>query len=303
MEKRPLSVSLAIPCFNADSYIQSALDSIYSQTVAPDEIIIVNDGSTDKTTEVLRQHSTLKVINHQDNLGIAGSRNSALVAACGDIIVFMDADGIADPQFIEKLLTGYSDDRVGGVGGKGIEAIQNTFSDRWRKEVLFQHWGKLTCKDVPFLFGLCSSYRKSALKDVNGFDQIFKTSGEDMDVGFRLHEAGYTLSYYPEAKVYHQREDNRQSIKKMAYRHCLYGFLAQRRNNNFANKTPFLKSINLYLKHIFFDGLAKGSISYATQSTQLHLIMMMAWLDAAKLHKTRSNDSRTTKDIPWEGHN
>jgi len=228
----PLTVTLAIPCFNAESFILSALESVKSQSVTPRQILIIDDGSRDNTRKIVAELPDIELIVHKENRGIGASRNSSWQAATGDIIVFMDADCIADPQFIEKLLSLYTDDSIAGVGGRGIESIQENFFDRWRKEILFQHWGDSYRQDVHFLFGLCSSYRRKVLKEINGFDPLFQVSGEDMDIGFRIHKAGYKLAYTPGAIVHHQRRDHATSIEKMAYRHCFWGFLAQRKNQH-----------------------------------------------------------------------
>ncbi len=298
-----LSVTLAIPCYNAGEYLQQALDSVYDQTVMPEEILAIDDGSTDSTAEVIRNNPAVGAIVHEKNLGIGSARNSAFANARGDIIVFLDADGVADPRFIEQLLVCYRDSNVAGVGGKGVEQVQKNWCDRWRKEVLFQHWGECSLADVPFLFGLCSSYRRSVLQESGGFNRFFKVSGEDMDVGFRLHAAGYTLAYSRDAVVYHQRSDDAKSLRKMAYRHCLYGFTAQRMNNNYLNKISTFRSFQLYLRHLFYDGMIKGSPGYAAASTRLHMIMAKAWLDAIGLHRDYLNNRINDQDtLAWEGH-
>lgn len=303
MGKTGQTVTLAIPCYNGGTYLQQALDSVYIQTVSPDEILVVDDGSTDDTADIIRRNPRVRGIFHDTNLGIAGARNSVLAEAVGEIVIFLDADGIADPMFIEQLLACYSDDNVAGVGGKGIEDVQQNWCDRWRKDVLFQHWGDCRLSDVPFIFGLCSSYRKSVLVKAGGFNRFFKVSGEDMDAGFRLHRAGFRLAYAPDAVVLHQRSDDELSLRKMAYRHCLYGFLAQRFNSNFSNKVSTLRSLQMYLRHVFIDGIIRCNPRFGIASTRLHCIMAKAWIDARKLHKNNPDNSLDAYDgVAWEGH-
>ncbi len=296
------SVTLAIPCFNTESFILPALESIQDQSIAPKEILIIDDGSSDNTRAVVEKFSNIHLIVHEQNRGIAASRNSAWQAATGDIIVFMDADGIADSHFIAKLLIQYIDDSVAGVGGRGIEVIQNNIYDRWRKEILFQHWGEFFHEDVYFLFGLCSSYRRTILQEVNGFNPLFQTSGEDMDIGFRIRKAGYRLAYAPDAIIYHQRCDHVNSIQKMAYRHCFWGFLAQRKNKTSFNKVSIWRSITILMRHIFYDGLLKQSYSYAFLSVKMHCIMANAWLDAKKSYFRMINFGISPTTQSWEGH-
>lgn len=296
------SVTVVIPCFNADSYIHSVLESINNQTVVPEEILIIDDGSRDNTRPIVEKLSNVQLIVHDQNRGIAASRNSGWRAAEGEIIVYIDADGIADPQFLEKLLAKYRDDTVGGVGGHGIESIQETIYDRWRKEILFQHWGDSFRDDVYFLFGLCSSYRRKVLQEINGFDPLFRVSGEDMDIGFRICKAGYKLAYAPEAIVHHQRLDNLESIQKMTYRHCFWGFLAQRKNNTFSNKISTFHSFQTLMRHLLVEGCLKANFPFSFLSLRLHLLILRAWLDAGKSYATMIR-SGTLSDTPgWEGH-
>jgi GT2 family glycosyltransferase len=297
-----LSVTLAIPCFNAEAFIQPALDSIYRQSVAPDEILIIDDGSRDNTREIVKQFSNIHLIAHEQNRGIGASRNSGWQAAAGDVVVFMDADGVAEPDFIKKLLARYTDDNVAGVGGRGIEAVQENMYDRWRKEILFQHWGESFREDVYFLFGLCSSYRRSVLHEVGGFDPFFQTSGEDMDIGFRIRTAGYRLAYAPDAIVNHQRRDNGGSLRKMAYRHCFWGFLAQRKNRTSLNKVSVWHSIRLLMRHVLVDGLVRQSFSYAFLSVQMHCTMAKAWFDAGKSYSRKIKSGISPATQSWEGH-
>jgi len=296
------SVTLAIPCFNAESYIKQTLDSISIQTVLPDEILIIDDGSHDRTAEIARQFPKVRLISHEHNSGIAASRNTAWQSTKNDILIYMDADGIADPYYIEKMLIPYSDDRVAGVCGHGIEAIQENIYDLWRKEILFQHWGDKSRDEIYFLFGLCSSYRPKVLKELGGFDPLFKISGEDMDMGFRILDAGYRLAYAHDAVVHHQRRDDRESITKMAYRHCFWGFLAQRKNGTTLNKMPFAASVMTFCRHLFIYGCFKGQIRFTFLSIRLHLLMAKAWLDARNSYNKMVYQNILPAKQSWEGH-
>lgn len=298
----PFTISVAIPCFNAEKYIRAALESLLNQSIAAHEIIVIDDGSTDKTCSIIKQFPDIQLVVHKQNRGIAASRNSAWKAASGNIVIFIDADTIAAPDCIAKLIEQYSNDSIAGVGGNGIESVQKNIYDLWRKEILFQNWGNHNRNDVPFLFGLCSSYRRTVLQEVGGFAPIFKVSGEDMDIGFRINKRGYKLAYASEAVVYHRRSDQAESIKKMVYRHCFWGFVAQRKNATYANKVTVWRSLILLLRHLFIDGFIKRSSRYALLSINLHLLIARAWLDARKHHSQASVTSTSDQQV-WEGHN
>ena len=296
-------ITLAIPCFNAAAFIGSALQSLIKQTYPTEEIIVVDDGSTDESQVIVKQYPNVRLIAHKQNFGIAAARNTAWENAIGDIVVFVDADTIAHPQFLERLVSCYSADDIAGVGGRGLDIEQHNRYDRWRQEVLFQNWGNNFSSSVHFLFGICSSYRKKVLQELGGFDPFFRVSGEDMDFSFRVNQAGLRLVYNPKAIVFHLRADNRRSIEKMTYRHCYWGFLAQRKNNCFKNKMSLAESIRLFLRQVFLIGIVKGDIPYAMLTIKLHGTVLQAWIDSRRKYafkRTTSFDKR--RRWFWEGH-
>lgn len=103
------SISVVIPAYNAESFIEDALDSINSQTLLPSEVIIVNDGSVDNTTELIERwiahHSPIYPINlhSQKNRGISGARNEGIKIAKSHWIALLDADDIFEPNHLEEL--------------------------------------------------------------------------------------------------------------------------------------------------------------------------------------------------------
>jgi GT2 family glycosyltransferase len=153
------------------------------------------------------------LVQHEQNRGLAAARNTAIAAAKGDVLAFLDVDASADPDWLGVLLSGFDDARIAGVGGQGVESNILSLADRWRKAHASQTHGQAQ-KDVPFLYGLCMSYRRTALQQVEGFDTSFRTNGEDVDIGLRLQAAGYRLRYMPSAKVYHQRTDDLLSLQR-----------------------------------------------------------------------------------------
>lgn len=102
MSESPL-VSVCIPAYNAERYLSAALDSVLSQSYSNIEIIVVNDGSTDKTAEVLDTYMKKGVISiTQDNAGQCAAANRAFKESTGDYIKFFDADDLLSPDFIKN---------------------------------------------------------------------------------------------------------------------------------------------------------------------------------------------------------
>ncbi|WP_392533148.1 glycosyltransferase family 2 protein [Nostoc sp. C117] len=100
-------VSVIIPAYNTEAYIEKAIKSALEQTLNDIEVIVVDDGSTDKTVEVAKSFSDqrLKVIVNEQNLGAAGARNRALRAAQGEWIAVLDSDDWYAPERLEKLVS------------------------------------------------------------------------------------------------------------------------------------------------------------------------------------------------------
>lgn len=297
------AITLAIPCLNAEGCIGLTLQALHKQLRQPHEILVIDDGSTDRSRDIVERFPGVKLIPHGQNLGIAAARNTAWKHASGDIVAYIDADTIAHPAMLDALQHGYRNDTIAGVGGRGIELYQNNLYDRWRKEVLYQDWGLHPQSNIPFLFGLCSSYRRDILEKFDGFDPFFKYSGEDMDLSFRIRHTGLRLKYNPEARVFHLRTDSRRSISQMAYRHCYWGFLAQLKNRCFDNKASAAESMRIFLRQVFITGLCRGNFSYTLLTLQLHTIVLRAWLDS----RQKDPYNRTIKNIQknqlrWEGH-
>ncbi|EPY6466782.1 glycosyltransferase [Clostridium sporogenes] len=105
-----LNLSVAIPCYNCEKYIKKTIKTLLKQTILPQEIILVNDNSSDDTIKVLEEiqygnEEIIRVFNLTKNKGPSFARNYAVDKSNGDYILFMDSDDLASPYLIEKSLT------------------------------------------------------------------------------------------------------------------------------------------------------------------------------------------------------
>lgn len=96
-----ISVSVVIPAWNAARYVGDAVESALSQSVTPDEIIVVDDGSTDQTSDCVRKFGSRVNLISQPNGGAAAARNRGIAAAHGEAIALLDADDLMAPQRLE----------------------------------------------------------------------------------------------------------------------------------------------------------------------------------------------------------
>lgn len=99
-----MKVSVLIPAYNCSSTIRATLDSALSQTVAPDEILVMDDGSTDQTLSILESYGARITVLRQPNKGVGSARNELCGIAQGELIAFLDSDDLWHPQYLETQL-------------------------------------------------------------------------------------------------------------------------------------------------------------------------------------------------------
>ena len=227
---RSPTVSAVIPCYNGERFIGQAIRHLLDQTRPPDELIVVDDGSTDGSAAIIAEFPQVRLIRHEVNQGLPTGRNHAWQAATGEIIVYVDVDAYAAHGFVAAIVAAFDDPAVGAVSGAGHEVHGRPAANRWRQAYLPQNYGPEPRDDVPFLFGICASFRRSVLAEVGGFDPAFRTNGEDVDICLRLRHQGYRIVYTPAAEVYHHRDDDLRSLLAMIRRWWLWGHRAHLKN-------------------------------------------------------------------------
>ncbi len=179
--------SVVIPCFNREKTICRAIDSIYNQTYGNIEIIVIDDGSTDSTSDLLniyKNHSNFRYV-YQKNSGAQVARNNGLSLANGEYIIFLDSDDWLMPTCLEKMVNRFENDsEVGAVYClTGLKKNDHIVAARYDylegniyKEVLKQ--GYLTSSSFI-------SMRKSVFDVVGDWDVSFPASQDD-DICFRI---------------------------------------------------------------------------------------------------------------------
>lgn len=96
-----MKISVLIPAYNSVATIAATLDSVLGQTVRPDEILVMNDGSTDETAKILKQYEPEVLSIWQPNSGLSSARNGLIAKATGDLIAFLDSDDLWHPGYLE----------------------------------------------------------------------------------------------------------------------------------------------------------------------------------------------------------
>lgn len=203
-------VTLYIPAYNAARTIEQCLMGVRAMTRLPDELLVIDDGSSDETAAIAERMGA-RVIRHPQNRGIAAARNTALREARYPLVANLDSDAVPAPDWLDRLIAAL-DENVAGVGGKLIEKYQDDLINRWRAVHMPQHWGDSVVDDPTFLYGAGAIFRKSVIEAVGGYNEKCRTNFEDNDLGLRLGDAGYHIRYIPGAISLHLRRDTLSSL-------------------------------------------------------------------------------------------
>ena len=161
-----MRVSVIIAAYNAEAYIAEAVESVLGQTVPPDEVIVIDDGSTDGTRNVLGQFGDRITMLTQDNSGQAVAVNKALTTAQGDLIGFCDADDLWTPRKLElqlALLERQGD--IEAVFGKVEQFVSPDVPDEQRERL------KPAVVIMPGELKQCMLIRRAALDRDGPFDE------------------------------------------------------------------------------------------------------------------------------------
>ena len=215
-------ISLYVPCFNVEQFIDDCLEGVLTQTYSIDEILIIDDGSRDDTVEIARRYP-VKIIEHSSNKGLAAARNTAICHASNELVASLDADCVPSSTWLENLLPLLEDSKTGAVGGKLVETALHCTADYWRRSHLRQDWGGDRVYNPSFVFGNNNIVRKSVVLSAGGYDESMRTNGEDADISNRMRTLGYKLIYEPKAIVNHKRQDTLLSILDTYWRYWRFG--------------------------------------------------------------------------------
>lgn len=220
-----MNLSVYVPCYNAENYLEKSIQSLLAQTRPPDEILIIDDGSTDRTAEIAAKFP-VKLVRHERNKGLAAARNTALRNATHELVGAIDADVYPNKDWLEHLLAHFDDPRVVAAGGRLIEAFRDTPADAWRALQLSQDLGEekivIEGDSHKILGGFGTILRKSAVQELGGYNENYRTNFEDVDLNGRLLRAGHRLIFEPRAVAYHQRRDTIPSVIRTAWNWDFY---------------------------------------------------------------------------------
>ncbi|MCP4108588.1 MAG: glycosyltransferase [Desulfobacteraceae bacterium] len=226
-------VSIIIPTYNGAGILSACLDSIVSQkTDRKYEIIVVNDGSTDNTSEIVKKYNSVTLIT-QANAGPASARNHGAEKAVGDILLFIDDDCIAEPDWLDAMIKPFEDPKTSGAKGAYLtnqkewiaKFVQIEYEEKY--DELSRH------KYIDFIDTYSAAFRRQIFIDERGYDTNFSTASvEDQEFSFRLANMGYKMVFVPRAKVFHTHVTTINSYIRKKFKIGYWKVLALNKNPN-----------------------------------------------------------------------
>lgn len=220
-------LTVIVPAYNEAASLGETLESLLGQTCVPDEIIVVDDCSTDGTGVVAERYG-VTVLRPPHNTGSkAGAQNFALTQVHTPFVMALDADTTLAPDAIEKLAAAFDRDRVAAACGFVLPRRVRTMWERGRYvEYLFAFTFYKQVQDYyqkPLISSGCfSMYRTAILRDMGGWPS--RTLAEDMDLTWSLYESGYEVRFLPEAVSYPLEPHNASFMSKQL-RRWSHGFV------------------------------------------------------------------------------
>jgi len=233
-ENKPGTISVVIPTYNGKRYLSDCLNSLKNQVRKPDEIILVDDGSTDGTNSyVASSHPEVKFVRLDTNRGFAAAVNEGIRLSTGAYIALLNNDTRATPQWLSELEKTLDEQpSVGFCSSKMLFAdrpnIINSIGIGFtRAGTAFdvgegEEDGEKFSHSRP-IFGACAGaamYRRELFDDAGLLDEDFFMWYEDVDLSFRAQLAGYRCQYVPNAVVYHFGGGTASSNNKLHIHYC-----------------------------------------------------------------------------------
>jgi hypothetical protein len=210
------SVSIIINTYNRAKSLLKTLSSLKLLNYKKFEVIVVNGPSTDDTATILKNFQDDIKIEQCKERNLSVSRNIGICLAAGDIVAFIDDDGIPEPEWLDDITEAYDSEEIGGVGGLVYDHtgynLQYKYSvcDRFgnisfdQKENPTSYYNLPHGNKILYLQGTNCSFRRDALIEIGGFDEQYDYYLDETDVCLRLIDNGYVIKAIEKGFVHHK---------------------------------------------------------------------------------------------------
>lgn len=208
-------VTIVIPNYNGKQLLENCIGTLKNQTFRDFEVLVVDNGSTDGSKEVIADGLALRVIALQENTGFCGAVNVGIRETKTPYVILLNNDTEAEPDFVEALLAGIrGSERIFSAGAMMIDYRDRTRIDNAGDYYTALGWAVARGRGKPVsayqkacrVFSCCGGaviYRTKLLREIGEFDERHFAYLEDVDMGYRARILGYENWYVPGARVYH----------------------------------------------------------------------------------------------------
>lgn len=194
----PLCISVVMPLYNKQAYVEAAIRSVLAQGAWLDELIVVDDGSTDDSAEIVArlalEYPAIRLLR-QTNGGVSAARNRGVLASSADYVAFLDADDLYLPGFLKQIAALAARYPEAGLVGTAYRRFSGDATQALAQGEPGYSWGGERVRDFfskwsrgAFIFTSSIAVRRQALLDLGGLFPEGERLGEDQDVWFRLAE-------------------------------------------------------------------------------------------------------------------
>ncbi|MDA7757327.1 glycosyltransferase [Opitutales bacterium] len=201
-----MQISAFIPCYNNESTIATAIESIQSQTTIIDDFFIIDDCSTDNSLRIIEENN-VKVYRMPSNMGRGYVRYMSTKIANHSIILCLDANKSLNPSFVENGIKHFVDNKISAVIGSISYNNTNNYLDRWRNIYLFKsdynHHELVDCGLITY----GTLMRRNAILEVGNYDQS-RIHSEDAELSIRLKNNGWRIISDPTLIVHSLSSDS-----------------------------------------------------------------------------------------------
>jgi len=200
-EDKTIKVSVVMPFFNSENTLEESILSLSKSTFNDMEIILVNDGSTDKSSKIANNFVKFKKVHLKQNRGAGSARNAGANIASGEILVFIDSDTVVYSDTVQKMIDRFKDQQV--VAFQAI-SDEHSYNKGLGAELLALKWNygfHNAGKTSALLNSYCFAIRKDIFFEIGGFTERFKgAGGEEFDFGHKLNKK-YVINIDKNIKV------------------------------------------------------------------------------------------------------
>lgn len=239
-----MRVSVIVPARDAEATIGDCVDSLLAQTYPQEkiELIVVDNASTDATTHVLRQYDGRIRVVRERRRGAATARNAGIATARGDVAAFIDADCVADPDWLGSIVRPLGDPSVGIVGGAIRATRPCNFVERFG-ETVHDNRKSIEVFRPPYVITMNCAARLTVLRRLRLFDERFLRS-QDVDLSYRAIRAGYRLVFREDAIVYHRHPRTLPALFRKGFQHGFHSVHVLKRHRALVAASGYRRGID-----------------------------------------------------------